>query len=47
MNGSLETLELKCIGEPSVEWVDDKSFINICELILLFYILLITMIIII
>ncbi|RIA98121.1 hypothetical protein C1645_813172 [Glomus cerebriforme] len=33
MNGSLETLELKCIGEPSVEWVDDKSFINICELI--------------
>ncbi|GBB86456.1 hypothetical protein RclHR1_12890011 [Rhizophagus clarus] len=33
INGSLETLELKCIGEPSVEWVDDKSFINICELI--------------
>ncbi len=32
-NGSLESLELKCIGEPSVEWSDDKSFINICELI--------------
>ncbi|CAB5201917.1 unnamed protein product [Rhizophagus irregularis] len=32
-NGSLEILELKCIGEPSVEWIDDKSFINICELI--------------
>ncbi|CAG8441181.1 6626_t:CDS:1 [Funneliformis mosseae] len=32
-NGGLESLELKCIGEPSVEWVDDKSFINVCELI--------------
>jgi hypothetical protein len=33
INGSLETLELKCIGEPSVERVEEKSFINICELI--------------